>query len=141
MLIWLLAHRFRLIQITRRLIQITRTVNGEFEICKTRIAAGGDHQEYDVNYTDTYAPAIDWTIVRPFFELSCVFSWEKVQVDVKTAFLNGELDEEAYVRTSRGIAAWPSRIKRLLKAMYGLEQAFKAWHAKISGYPIQMGFF
>jgi Reverse transcriptase (RNA-dependent DNA polymerase) len=59
---------------------------------------------------------------------------------VKSAFLNGELDEEEYVRTSRGIAGWPSRINRLLKATYGLKQAHKAWHAKISGYPIQMGF-
>jgi Reverse transcriptase (RNA-dependent DNA polymerase) len=72
--------------------------------------------------------------------LSCVFSWGKVQVDVKTAFLNGELDEEVYVRTPRGIAGWPSRIRRLLKAMYGLKQAHKAWRAKISGDLIQMGF-
>jgi Reverse transcriptase (RNA-dependent DNA polymerase) len=67
--------------------------------------------------------------------LSCVFSWKKIQVDVQTAILNGELDEEP-----RGIAGWPSRIKRLLKAMYGLKQAHKAWHAKISGKLIQMGF-
>jgi hypothetical protein len=45
-------------------LQIKRTVNGEFERCKTRIVAGGDHQEYGVNYTDTYAPVIEWTIVR-----------------------------------------------------------------------------
>jgi hypothetical protein len=73
MLIWLLAHCFRLIQITRRLIQITRTVNGEFELCKTRIVAGGDHQEYGVIYTDTYAPAIDWTILRPCFYIVVCF--------------------------------------------------------------------
>jgi Reverse transcriptase (RNA-dependent DNA polymerase) len=115
-------------------------VNGEFERCKTRIVAGGDHQEYGVKYTDTYAPVIEWTIVRLFLYLSCVFWWEKVQVDVKTAFLNGELDEEVYVRTPRGIAGWPSRMKRLLKAMYGLKHAHKVWHAKFSGDLIRMGF-
>jgi Reverse transcriptase (RNA-dependent DNA polymerase) len=125
---------------THPVLQIKRTVSGEFERCKTLIVAGGDHQEYGVNYTDTYAPVIEWTIVRLFLYLSCVFSWEKIQVDVKTAFLNGELDEEVYVRTPRGIAGWPSRIKRLLKAMYGLKQAHKAWHAKISGDLLQMGF-
>jgi Reverse transcriptase (RNA-dependent DNA polymerase) len=78
--------------------------------------------------------------VRLFLYLSCVFSWKKIQVDVKTAFLNGELEEEVYVRTPRGIAGWPSRIKRLLKAMYGLKQAHKAWHAKLSGDLIQTGF-
>jgi Reverse transcriptase (RNA-dependent DNA polymerase) len=67
------------------------------------------------------------------FILSCVFSWKKIQVDVMTAFRNRELDEEFYVRTPRGIAFWPSRMERLLKAMYGLKQAHKAWHAKISG--------
>jgi Reverse transcriptase (RNA-dependent DNA polymerase) len=120
---------------THPVLQIKRTVNGEFERSKTRIVAGGDHQEYGANYTDTYASVIEWTIVRLFLYLLCVFSWEKIQVDV-----NGELDEEVYVRTPRGIAGWPSRIKRLLKAMYGLKQAHKAWHAKISGDLIRMGF-
>jgi Reverse transcriptase (RNA-dependent DNA polymerase) len=50
------------------------------------------------------------------------------------------LDEEVYVRTPRGIPGWPSRMKRLLKAMYGLKQARKAWHTKISGDLIRMGF-
>jgi hypothetical protein len=52
--------------------------------------------------------------------MSCAFSWEKVQVAVKSAFLSGEFDEEVYVRTPRGIAGWPSTMKRLLKAMCGL---------------------
>jgi hypothetical protein len=52
---------------THPVLQIKRTVNGEFERCKTRIVAGGDHQEYGVNYTDTYAPVIEWTIVRLFY--------------------------------------------------------------------------
>jgi Reverse transcriptase (RNA-dependent DNA polymerase) len=69
-------------------------------------------------YTDTYAPVIEWTIVRLFLYLSCVFSWEKVQVDLKTAFLNRELDEEMYVRTPRGIAGWPFRMKRLYISIF-----------------------
>jgi Reverse transcriptase (RNA-dependent DNA polymerase) len=81
---------------THPVLQIKRTVNGEFERCTTRIVAGGDHQEYGVNYTDTYAPVIEWTVVRLSLYLSCVFSWEKMQVHVKTAFLKGELDEEVY---------------------------------------------
>jgi Reverse transcriptase (RNA-dependent DNA polymerase) len=60
---------------------------------------------------------------------------------VKTAFFNGELDKEVYLRTPRGIAGWPSRMKRLWKAVYGLKEAHKAWHTKISGALIQMGFF
>jgi Reverse transcriptase (RNA-dependent DNA polymerase) len=126
---------------THPVLQIKGTVNGEFERCKTRIVAGGDHQEYGVNYSETYAPVIEWTIVRLFLYLLCVFSWEKVQVDVKTPFLNGELDGEVYVRTPLGIAGRPSRMKRLLKLMYGLKQAHKAWHIKTSGALIRIGFF
>jgi Reverse transcriptase (RNA-dependent DNA polymerase) len=59
---------------------------------------------------------------------------------VKTVFLNGELDAEVYVRTPRGISGSPSRMKRLLKAVYGLKQTHKAWHTKISGDLIRMGF-
>jgi Reverse transcriptase (RNA-dependent DNA polymerase) len=62
-----------------------------------------------------------------YFYICRVFSpGKKYKLMSKTAFLNGELDEEVYVRTPRGIAGWPSRIKRLLKAMYGLKQAHKA---------------
>jgi Reverse transcriptase (RNA-dependent DNA polymerase) len=125
---------------THPVLQIKRTVNGEFERYKTRIVAGGDHQGCGVDCTGTYAPVIEWTIVRLFLYLSCDFSWENVQVDVNIAFLNGELDEEVYVRTPRGISCWPSRMKRLLKAMYGLKQAHKAWHTKISGDLIRTGF-
>jgi Reverse transcriptase (RNA-dependent DNA polymerase) len=106
---------------THPVLQIKRTVNGELERCKARIVAGGDHQEYGINCTDSYAPVIEWTIVRTILYLPCVFSWENVQFDVKTAFLMGELDEEVYVRTPRGIGGWASRMKRLLKAKYGLK--------------------
>jgi hypothetical protein len=68
------------------------------------------------------------------------FLLEKDKVYVKTAFLKGELDEEVYVQTPRGIAGWPSRIKRLLKTMCRLKQGHKAWHATISGDPIQLSF-
>jgi Reverse transcriptase (RNA-dependent DNA polymerase) len=125
---------------THPVLQIKRNVNGEFQRCKTRIVVGGDHQEYGLNYTDTYAPVTEWTIVRLFLYLACVFSWEKIQVDVKTAFLNGELYEEVYVGTPRGMAGWPSKMKRLLKAMYGLKQAHKALNTKISGDLVRMGF-
>jgi Reverse transcriptase (RNA-dependent DNA polymerase) len=125
---------------THPVLHIKRTVNGEFKSCKTGIVAGGDHQEYGVNYTDTSASVIEWTIERLFLYLSSAFSWEKVQVDVKTVFLNGELDEEVYVQIPRGIPGWPSRTKRLLKAMYGLKQAHKAWQIKISGDLIRIGF-
>jgi Reverse transcriptase (RNA-dependent DNA polymerase) len=59
---------------------------------------------------------------------------------LKTAFLSGELDEEVYVRTPRGIAGWSSRMKRLLTAFYGHKQAHKAWHTRTSGDLIRMGF-
>jgi hypothetical protein len=90
---------------THPVLHIKWTVNGEFEKYETRIVAGGEHQEYGVNYTDIYAPVIEWTIVRLILYLSCVFS-----------------DEGVYVRTPRGIAGWPSRMKRLLKAMYRLNR-------------------
>jgi Reverse transcriptase (RNA-dependent DNA polymerase) len=138
MLMWLFPTASDLSSFANLLIK--RTVTGEFERRKTRIVAGGDHQEYGVNYTDTYAPVIEWTIVRLFLYLSCVSSWGNVQVDVKTAFRNGELDEEVYVRAPRGIDGWSSRMKRLLKAMYGLNKAHKAWHTKISDDLIRMGF-
>jgi Reverse transcriptase (RNA-dependent DNA polymerase) len=107
---------------------------------KTRIVEGGDHQEYGVNYPDTMHQLLSGRSCDYFYICRVVSPPKKLQVDVKIAFLIGELEEEVYVRTPRGIAGWPSRIKRLLKTMYGLKQAHNAWHAKISGDHIQKGF-
>lgn len=117
---------------THTVHSVKRRAGGVFERCKTRVVAGGNHQTFGVDYFETHAPVVDFATVRFFLCLSVIFSWTRVQVDVKTAFLNGELEEEIYVRSPRGIPGKPSLLYRLLKALYGLKQAHLAWHSRVT---------
>ena len=61
-------------------------------------------------------------------------------MDVKCAFLNGDLTEEIYMQQPQGFATNPSLVCRTKKSLYGLKQAFKAWYAKIDGFLLSLSF-
>ena len=116
---------------THAVFKIKRLPGGVFERCKTRVVAGGNYQIFGVDYHETHAPVVDFATVRFFLRLAVIFSWKRMQIDVKTAFLNGDLEEEIYVRSPRGIPNKTSRVYRLHKAIYGLKQAHLAWHSRV----------
>jgi hypothetical protein len=67
--------------------------------------------------------------------------WRLHQIDVKTSFLNGEIEEEVYIEHPDGFVIHEeSHVCRLKKAMYGLKQAPRAWYEKIDGYLMSLGF-
>jgi len=68
--------------------------------------------------------------------------WELHQMDVKTAFLNGDLDEEVYMEQPDGYVdpTYPDKVYRLLQALYGLKQAPKMWYAKLDDFLKSQGF-
>ena len=68
--------------------------------------------------------------------------WKIHQMDVKTAFLNGLLQEEVYLEQPQGfeIHGRDSHVCRLKKALYGLKQAPRAWYSRIDAYLTSMGF-
>ena len=116
---------------THTVHNVKRLAGGIFERCKTRVVAGGNHQTFGVDYFETHAPVVDFATVRFFLRLAVIMSWKRAQIDVKTAFLNGDLEEEIYVRSPHGIPGRPSHTYRLLKALYGLKQAHLAWHSRV----------
>jgi len=68
--------------------------------------------------------------------------WELHQMDVKTAFLNGDLDEEVFMKQPDGYVdpTYPDKLCRLLQALYGLKQAPKMWYAKLDDFLKSQGF-
>ncbi|WVZ80922.1 hypothetical protein U9M48_028356 [Paspalum notatum var. saurae] len=66
----------------------------------------------------------------------------RLQMDVKSAFLNGFIEEEVYVRQPPGIesARFPDRVYKLRKALYGLKQAPRAWYARLKSFLLKSGF-
>ena len=125
---------------THAILKVKRKADGSVERFKARVVAGGNHQTYGENYKETYAPVVSFTMVRIFLYLALCLQMCVGQLDVKSAFLKGDLDESVWVMSPRGIPGLKSKCFRLLKAMYGLKQAHLAWHRKLCDDLQRLGF-
>ncbi|KAD3068312.1 hypothetical protein E3N88_36192 [Mikania micrantha] len=116
--------------------------NGEILRFKARLVAKGYSQIEGIDYTETFAPVARFETIRVVIATAAHRGWELHQLDVKTAFLNGDLTEEIYVQQPEGfvIKGSEEKVYRLRKALYGLKQAPRAWYSKIDGYFIDHGF-
>ncbi|KAG7563872.1 Integrase catalytic core [Arabidopsis suecica] len=109
---------------------------------KARLVARGFSQEYGVDYLETFAPVSRHDTIRAVLALAAQMQWKLYQMDVKSAFLNGELEEEIYVAQPPGfiVEGEEEKVLRLRKALYGLKQAPRAWYGRIDSYFLQHGF-
>ncbi|GKA79203.1 zinc finger, CCHC-type containing protein [Tanacetum coccineum] len=87
----------------------------------------GFSQRQGVDYFDTYAPVARITSIRVLFALASIYNFPIHQMDVKTAFLNGELDEEVYIKQPEGFVflGHENKVCKLKKSLYGLKQSTK----------------
>ena len=101
---------------------------------KARLVAGGHRQRFGLDYDETFAPVCGFRTLRAFLAVCAHEDLEMRQFDIKTAFLNGELDEEVYMRTPPGMPGLgPGLVLRLRRALYGLKQAGRAWSKTLEG--------
>jgi hypothetical protein len=88
-----------------------------------------------------FAPVARWDTIRTIISLAAYEKWSVYQLDVKSAFLHGELSEDVYVEQPLGYQNGDNRqVYKLSKALYGLKQALRAWYNKIESYFITAGF-
>ena len=106
---------------------------------KARLVAKGYTQEYGIDYKDTFAPVMKYKSLRTILALATPTSHVD-QLDVKTAFLNAEVKEEVFVEVPEGLNAPPGTVMKLVKALYGIKQAPRAWNQCIDRYLKSMGF-
>ena len=95
---------------------------------KARLVAKGYSQEEGIDFDETFAPVARLEAIRIFLAYAAHANFKVYQMDVKSAFLNGELEEEVYVQQPPGFedADFPDFVYRLFKALYGLKQAPRA---------------
>ncbi|GKC04828.1 putative reverse transcriptase domain-containing protein [Tanacetum coccineum] len=109
---------------------------------KARLVAKGYRQEEGLNFEESFAPVTRLEAIRIFLANAASKNMTVYQMDVKTAFLNGELKEEVYVSQPEVFVNpdHPHHIYRLKKSLYGLKQAPRAWYDTLSKFLLAQGF-
>jgi hypothetical protein len=95
-----------------------------------------------IDYEETFAPVARLEVIRILIPFSVAKGFKLHQMDVKSAFLNGVLEEEVYVRQPPGFESekYPHRVYKLRKALYRLKQAPRAWYGRLRGFLFERGF-
>jgi hypothetical protein len=122
--------------------KIKHVVDGSIEKYKARFVARGFSQREGIDYEETFAPVARYTSFRTIIALAAKMKWKLHQMDVKTTFLNGVIEEEVYIEQPQGfeVEDRKTHVCKLKKALYGLKQALRAWYGRIDSFLTSLGF-
>ena len=116
--------------------------DGSIDRFKARLVAKGYTQKEGLDYTETFAPVARMPSLRALLVIAAAQDLEIHQMDVRTAFLNGELEEDIYMEQPEGFVAPGSEaqlVYKLHRSLYGLKQAGRAWYKKIDSALSELG--
>jgi hypothetical protein len=122
--------------------KVKKDLAGNIVKHKARLVAKGYAQIQGVDYDEVFAPVARLETVRVLIVLAAQRDWEIHHMDVKSAFLNGELIEEVYVNQPPGFTSsfTVKRVLKLKKALYGLKQTPRAWNVRLDMELTKLGF-
>ncbi|GKA11203.1 putative ribonuclease H-like domain-containing protein, partial [Tanacetum coccineum] len=124
---------------TKWILKNKRDARGIVVRNKARLVAQGHRQEEGIDYDEVFAPVARIEAIRLFLAFASYMGFLVYQLDVKSAFLYGEIEEEVYVTQPKGFEDpyFPKHVYRVVKALYGLHQAPQAWYARLSAFLLQ----
>ncbi|KAG8502831.1 hypothetical protein CXB51_000478 [Gossypium anomalum] len=116
--------------------------DGSLNKHKARLVVKGYSQEYGTDFMETFAPIARLDTIKLLFALAVQKQWKIHQLNVKSAFLNGFLNEQIYIEQPEGfkVPGEEDKVYRLRKALYGLKQAPRAWYDRVDAYLCRLGF-
>nr|GEX94372.1 putative ribonuclease H-like domain-containing protein [Tanacetum cinerariifolium] len=109
---------------------------------KARLVVQGHTQEEGIDYEEVFAPVARIEAIRLFLAYASFMGFPVYQMDVKSAFLYGTIEEEVYVCQPPGFEdpEYPDKVYKVVKALYGLHQAPRAWYETLATYLLENGF-
>lgn len=107
---------------------------------KSRLCAKGYAQAAGIDYKETYSPTVRYDSIRVLLSLAAQNGYEILQLDIKTAFLYGELKENIYMYPPEGLTYEPNKVCKLIKSLYGLKQAPRCWNTTFNSVLQKFGF-
>jgi Reverse transcriptase (RNA-dependent DNA polymerase) len=118
------------------------TPQGTIERHKVRLVVKGYRQKAGIDYDEMFAPVARMETIRLLISQAAQNEWPVHHMDVKSAFLNGVLEEEVYVEQPLRYVKHEKehKVLRQKKALYGLKQAPRAWNTRIDSYFKENGF-
>jgi transposase InsO family protein len=121
---------------------VKQNPDGNVERYKARLVAKGYSQTYGIDYDETFAPVAKMSTVRTLISCAANFDWPLHQLDVKNAFLHGDLQKEVYMEIPPGFATSQTegKVLRLKKSLYGLKQSPRAWFDRFRRAMCGMGY-
>src|ERR1700722_9833560 len=125
-----------------RVYKTKRDSKGNIERYKARLVAKGFTQKEGIDYTETFSLVSKKDSLHVIMALAAHFDLELQQMDVKTTFLNGDLEEEVYMKQLEGFPSSDGEqlVCKLKKSLYGLKQASRQWYLKFHNVISSFGF-
>ncbi|GAA0149080.1 transmembrane signal receptor [Lithospermum erythrorhizon] len=109
---------------------------------KAWLVAQGYTQIEGVDFEETFAPMARLEAIRLVLSIACLLKFKLFQMDVKSAFLNGVVQEEVYIEQPKGFVdvTYPEHVYKLKKVLYGLKQAPRAWYERLAIFLLTNGY-
>jgi transposase InsO family protein len=118
-----------------------RKSNDTIDRFKARLVAKGFTQRKGIDYEETFSPVVKHNSLRAILSVAAAEDMDVIQLDVKTAFLHGDLNEEIFMEQPEGFVCegGEQKVCRLKKSIYGLKQASREWNSKFDHFLVQFG--
>lgn len=125
---------------TKWVFTIKYKSDNSIERYKARLVARGFEQREGFDFEEVFSPVTRYESIRLLVAIATHYNLQYTQFDVKTAFLYGEIDEELYIETPKGVKLSNNKALKLQKGLYGLKQAPRVWNNKFKQTVEKIGF-
>lgn len=110
--------------------KLKKKADGSIDRYKARLVVKGFTQRPGIDYVETFSPVVKFTSVRAILTVAIAAGMKLYQFDIKTAYLNGNLEEDIYMKQSKGFEDGSEKVCKLKRALYGLKQSARSWNKK-----------